>query len=253
MKKTGRILLISPLLIIVFFFSYSCAGIMHPAYQGDPAVGYRNAVLDAETAEVGEISRNLIAVVEENDYVTWGEGDSAGRVLVVTWTSWDGYDEMVGREMTLSREIWVTVVPELKEFAGEQFRREADFEKDDYILRLEQLLGLPPGNGKTKFVEIWVDPADLFRPSPDPEITDHEAELDFPRSAKFIAVSEEYVLWFNDLRAESYGENGYPWTRLGYTYDWGNPDDEIGLSEFVISEGAVVIIHSVTPNLEYVK
>lgn len=253
MKKTGRILFIRPLLIVVLFFSFSCAGTMHPAYRGDPAVGYNNAVLDAETAETGEISKDLVAVVEGNDDLIWGEDDSAGKVLVVTWTSWDGYDEMIGEEMTLSREIWVTVVPELKEFSSVHFRRKADFENDQYVLRLEQLLGLPPDNGKTKFVEIWVDPGDLFRPSPDPEITDHEAELDFCRSAKFITVSEEYVLWFNNLKAQSYGGNGYPWTRLGYTYDWGNPESEIGLSEFVISEGAVVIIHSVTPNLEYVK
>ena len=45
-------------------------------------------------------------------------------------------------------------------------------------MRLEKLLGLPPNSGKTKFVEIWVRPQDLFRPSPDPEITDCVAELD---------------------------------------------------------------------------
>ena len=26
----------------------------------------------------------------------------------------------------------------------------------------------------------------------------------------------------------------YPWTRLGYTYDWGNPRNLVGLSEFVL-------------------
>jgi hypothetical protein len=27
---------------------------------------------------------------------------------------------------------------------------------------------------------------------------------------------------------------GYPWTRLGYSYDWGNPKNPVGLSEFVL-------------------
>ena len=27
---------------------------------------------------------------------------------------------------------------------------------------------------------------------------------------------------------------GFPWTRLGYTYDWGKPDNHVGLSEFIL-------------------
>jgi hypothetical protein len=46
-------------------------------------------------------------------------------------------------------------------------------------------------------------------------------------------------------RVTSYSNTGYPWTRLGYTYDWGNPKSEIGLSEFVIKNGAPIKIHSV--------
>jgi len=113
-------------------------------------------------------------------------------------------------------------------------------------LRLEQLLGLPPDDGKQWFVELWVWPADLFRPAPDPEITDQGAGLDFPDSA-----SPEYRAWFDDLRSKSYGENGYPWTRLGYTYDWGSPDDHVGLSEFVINKGAPIEVRSVTPTVVY--
>ena len=59
--------------------------------------------------------------------------------------------------------------------------------------------------------------------------------------------------WFNRLKSESYGENGYPWTRLGYTYDWGNPKGEVGLSEFIIKSGATIKIHSVIGTLDYSK
>lgn len=83
---------------------------------------------------------------------------------------------------------------------------------------------------------------DLFRPSPDPEITDHEAQLSFPDS-KFLNVINEYIKWFNGQKAESYGQGGYPWTRLGYTYDWGNPDSEVGLSEFVINQGSIIEVN----------
>lgn len=98
---------------------------------------------------------------------------------------------------------------------------------------------------------MWVDPADLFRPSPDPEITDHESELEFPGSEKFLKVSQVHKEWFIEMKSQSYTENPYPWTRLGYTYDWGNSNSEVGLSEFVIKEGATVQIHTVTSSADY--
>ncbi len=44
---------------------------------------------------------------------------------------------------------------------------------------------------------------------------------------------------------------GYPWTRLGYTYDWGNPGSEVGLSEFVIQGGATVQVAQVYSTQAY--
>lgn len=36
-------------------------------------------------------------------------------------------------------------------------------------------------------------------------------------------------------------QGGYPWTRLGYTYDWGSrSSNKYGLSEFVIMPGSKV-------------
>lgn len=207
---------------------------------------YANAIKDAEVAEPHEISKNLIAIVPSNTELFWKQDKDNTQVLVVTWTSWDGYDTRVGQPTSLSREVWVTVVPEIKSFC-----RGMQTEQNNVVLRLEQLLGLPPESGKTKFVEMWVKPTDLFRPSPDPEISDHEAELNFPVSNQFFTVNEQYMRWFDELRQRSYQANGYPWTRLGYTYDWGNTDSEIGLSEFVIRKGATIEVHSVSDTLNY--
>ncbi len=101
--------------------------------------------------------------------------------------TWNGYDDNIGKPVDLSRPVWVTVVPEIQTFCRSQSIPAAHIP-----LRLEQLLGLPPGNGKTKFVEMWVSPKDLFRPSPDPEISDHEAELDFPESRRYVTVSQSH-------------------------------------------------------------
>ncbi|MDH2436155.1 hypothetical protein QCD60_26850 [Pokkaliibacter sp. MBI-7] len=198
---------------------------------------YQAAVQDAAVAEPDEISRNLTAIVPGNHALVWDNDQS--HVLMVTWTAWNGYDTQVDTDQQLSREIWVTAAPQLQQFC----RKNSD------ALRLEQLLGLPPHNGKTRFVELWVQPKDMFRPAPDSEISDHEAEVDFP-SSPYIAISNEYKAWFNQLRASSYGDKGYPWTRLGYTYDWGSAS-HVGLSEFVIRPGATVHVKGVVENAAY--
>jgi hypothetical protein len=218
---------------------------------------YQTAINDAEVAEPDEISTGLTAIVPHNDHLIWQGAPGASPVLMVTWTSWTGYDSLVGKSIRVddlaksvetSRDTWVTAAPQLREFCRRQC-----LDSLDMTLRVEQLMGLPPHNGKTRFVAFWVNPEDLFRPSPDPEISDREAELDFPASPWFVTVSPEHVDWFNSLRETSYGTDGYPWTRLGYTYDWGNPFCEIGLSEFVIRSGATIDVQSVTLNDDFWK
>ncbi len=208
---------------------------------------YQAAVADAAVAEPSEISRELTALVPDDPELVWDDSTGETRVAVVTWTSWTGYDNQVGQTIQTSREVWVTAVPEVQRFAATHFLGPADI-----TLRLEQLLGLPANNGKTRFVEFWVRPADLYRPSPDPEVTDREAEVDFPTSA-YTTADPNYVAWFQNLEASSYGENGYPWTRLGYTYDWGNPASEVGLSEFVIRPGATITVRSEATTEDYCR
>jgi uncharacterized protein (TIGR03437 family) len=201
---------------------------------------------DAALSDPARINRNLIAITDQTPGLVWkGEG-AAKKVLTVLWTSWTGYDSLVGSSTVLARDAWVTIVPELKEFCAA-----TPIPADALTLRLEQLIGLPPHNGKTRMVEIWAAPEDVFRPSADPEITDHEAELDFRTSWRYSMTSPDHVAWIENLKSISYGPTGMPWTRLGYTYDWGNPDTHVGLSEFVIRNGATVEIQSVAGTAEY--
>jgi hypothetical protein len=205
---------------------------------------FEKAIKDAAIAEPSEIDKNLVAIVPTNKDLRWKGGGKNKSVLMLTWTSWNGYDQSVGRSVTTEKEIWVTPVPELKVFCQ-------NLENNgELVVRLEQLLGLPVGSGKSKFVELWVKPTDLFRPSADPEISDHEAEIDFPMS-RFSKIDEAYQKWFIHLKSKSYGKDGYPWTRLGYTYDWGSSSSEVGLSEFVIAKGAVLEVHAISSTTQY--
>ena len=233
------------LFLLLSYLLSSCATQSLALNPAELQKAYHSAVVDAEQADPSEISKNLVAIVPSNPKLVWkNKGDEQhAMILVVTWTNYNGYDDKIGQSLPLSREVWVTTVPEVKSFCKEL--------KENKSLRLEQLLGLPPNAGKTKFVEMWVRPADLFRPSADPEVTDSEAETEFRQPNRFVKVSDEYIKWYNDLKAQSYGANGYPWTRLGYTYDWGDNRRHVGLSEFVIMPGSTVEINSISPTMEY--
>lgn len=204
-------------------------------------VAYQEAIADAMVAEEGEIWADLTVIDRRNDELFWQEHNGVEYVLVTTWTQYpDSYAEGNWVD-TWWGETWVTVVPEIRDWFGENPIAGADL-----TLRVEQLLGLPPGAGDTHFVEIWVRPQDLFRPAPDNEIDDSVALLAFPAS-----VEPEYREWFNNNLLFSYFPPRYPWTRLGYTYDWGNPDSDIGLSEFVLKEDSRVLVESVEPTADY--
>ena len=210
---------------------------------------YDAAIADAAVAKPSEISNALTPI------------QMGAPVLTVTWTSWKGYDEAIGSAMNLSRDVWITLVPQLAEFCS---KLEGDV---DLNLRLEQRLGLPPYSQRTKVVEMWVEPNDLFRPCPDPEIDDSHCALNFPPG-----TDVEHIKWIDNRRKTSYsGDTPYPWTRLGYTYDWArSPDNRfragasyavpavtraspeaMGLSEYVIRKGATVRVKSVDSTGNY--
>lgn len=104
-------------------------------------------------------------------------------------------------------------------------------------MRLVQLLGLPPACDYDCITFFYAEADGLFRPTTDHETTDHEAELDFPASA-----TPDYREWFEDNKQFSYfSDTPYPWTRLGYTYDWHcGTSSHVGPGEFIIREGATV-------------
>jgi hypothetical protein len=230
------------LFLLSCFFLVNCSPYRTLVVKDDLQAAYQMAVQDASEPLPSEISVNLTPLTAYNQTL---QRNRKGQILVVTWTNWDGYDTMIGKNMTLSREVWITPAPQLKDFS-----QNLNLDSSKMVLRLEQLLGLPPHNGKNRFVEMWVSPVDLFRPCPDPEIIDGTCDLKFPESP-YLTIAEEHKKWIENLRTSSYGENGYPWTQLGYTYDWGNPKNHEGLSEFVIKPQSIVTIKGVSNVYEY--
>jgi len=253
-------------------FAFQTAPILGEEVTPEDEKAYKEAMEDTEVAEQTEISTRLLAVLPWYDIlndeilhgssITWeNPSDPANsRVLVETMVSDDDYiafyKDFLGKEMKLVFSIWVTVVPQLKNyFIGKSC--------PPTVKRIKQLKGLNPATEYSWLVQLWVEPKYLFRPTPDPEITDHEGELSvriaeetwtFPSDSNaFVTLIDEplylekawappavkYRDWFSAAAEPgNYDTSGpiktwsSPWTRLGYTYDWGDSNDHLGVSEF---------------------
>lgn len=253
-----------------------------PSAPGSLQEQYFNAVVDARSAEADEISYDLTPITVDNPDLIWEDGVVGSRLLVVTWLGDAGqYYECndpggcSGNSLCIEGgecpnyqwDTWVTVVPEIKNFFGMT---------QPEPLRIAQLLGLPPEAASvgdpgehTYMLEMWVSPQDLFRPCPDTEIWDSACEVGVagnPSTLDTIMATTgpnygmfmTYPDWFSNQTSYSYSldSDPYPWTRLGYTYDWGS-NNPVGLSEFVLhgrkEDGSTISvgIKSVKTTAEY--
>ena len=204
---------------------------------------YRGAVFNAMLPDESDIYNNLTPIAESNNKLSWqGEGADK-RVLMVAWTKYPS-SYPVGQSVRTSwGDTWVTVYPEIQSY----FTNHPTTDKD-LKLQVAQLVGLPPNTNNSYFVELWVKPIDLFRPSADNEINDTVAQLNFPNSTDL-----SYKIWFINNTKYSYFTKRLPWTRLGYTYHWENNESKIGLSEFVIKKNSEVTVESLSSTSDYLN
>lgn len=195
--------------------------------------------------------------------------DSNGDVTVSTLK---GYAYALGPMQTTS-DIWVSIVPEVQDkcmtYGG------------DVNMRVRQLLGLPPYSQSSynTFNTIRVQASSVFRPSPDPETGTRMPCPAFtganltaatpvfaPNCGNFFpaGTGDYYVNWVANNSLWSYqvpvgapsGANptvGFPWTRLGYTYDWWKASDHYGASEYIIPAGTAVTVTATQDLASYCK
>lgn len=209
---------------------------------------YRAAVKDAMYPEKSKVYKNLVAITNENKDLVWKTVNDSAYILMVSWKSSTKYYEPYLKwgfyNTGPSYLVWVTTAPELLNRIKKEKPKNLD-------RRLKQLLGLPPNANYGYFVEFWVKPGDLFRPCLDPEINDKECELCFTEN-----TDSTYMKWIDESRISRYYPcelfNQYPWTALGYTYDW-NPQNKshVGLSEFVIKPNSNVVVEGIYTTEEY--
>lgn len=176
---------------------------------------YTRAIEDAAVIESEEIVALPTIITPTVDVVTWADDLPHYQNQTSVRLSWD--------------EVWVTLGQEVQ-------HRCQTYPASTRDQHLQRLLGLPEKSEQRGFVVLRVNTADVFRPCADPSLLKTHCTAEFPEG-----ISSEHQRWYARKVAASYWTpEGYPWTRLGYTYNWQAGASEVGPAEFVIKKGATV-------------
>jgi len=180
---------------------------------------------------------------------------TTGFAQVATYTNDPNFIQPSFVSFTTSEDVWVSSQGEAQKICNTW-----KLNGDDLKIRLNQLHGLRPNDQFTHFVTMLVSVDSLFRPAVDPNITTfypcgNMIELDCGEIFPFN-VPEDYrqriISWLNNTSGLGPRADGYPWTGLGYTYDW-NPEnqDTYGVSEYIIKAGSNITIVDVVLDEDY--
>lgn len=209
---------------------------------------YAEAVKKAKNLTADDIYP-LVSIEGSSDMASLS-GDNS-QVILVTWhNAPDDFKD--GQTIShTDKVIWAFTD---KEFLS--WFRENHEKVDNWDLRLKQLIGMSPETNNNYFTVFWANVSDVFRPAYYPEINSGLMNTTFSNS--FEEDMSENAMWFKNwfdkTSATIYSrDGGHPWTRLGYTYDWGNPDRKYGLSEFIVKEGAPIEVKFTRNNKAFLK
>jgi len=190
---------------------------------------YINAIEDAKISEEDEI----FPLYELH----------SGENILLSWNSFPA-EFTVGSTYTAGNklQLWCISFDELKVWYQDNKEGVTDWD-----MRFKQLIGLPEDYNYTHFTAFGVMPSDVIRPAyqPDPQKQITPAMLDGSSLG-------EYEEWFRQNEHWSYREAEWPWTRLGYTYDWAEGHEK-GLCEFIILPGAEINVKWTVTTSQLIK
>ncbi len=245
----SRIFLLTLLLGSIFTFSACSASPENepPEKSSDTQIEstdteevlYETAVLDAMIAEEDEV-QSLVTLTPEDDMTTWNDSE---KVLLLTWHSYP--DSYISGESTVLEfgDVWTFTDKEIANWYADNHEDVSDWEQ-----RFEQLIGLPASDEKTHFTAFWVNPQDTMRPAYNSDVTSNSMYSDYPED-----MDETYKSWFDSNIISSYFEGDmYPWTRLGYTYDWADNGTDYGLTEFLVMKDSQVDVEFTKTTDEFI-
>lgn len=239
----------------------SGAGLQSPAATVSPTPDqlFARSLDAAAVPGPADIGPGLLRIASDNPALSWRDAPEGRQVLMASTMSTSSYQKYYEGKPTGGPtgwgQIWVTAVPQLREFCSA-----APGDATAKINRVVQWLGLNPTVPYAQVVEMWVPVDQLVRPCPITDITAKTCTLDTADQWGPPAVAgtasrpvctagdgacterQSYWDWFATNMRLNLKEGGAPWTRLGYTFDW-KPDAkgdfvQFGASEFVLKPTA---------------
>lgn len=226
---------------------------------------YGDAIRDAAVSLPGEVVTDLLVPTPDDPRTQWATFNDEQYVLVQTVSFKPVTSVSSGESFAAASDVWIAIPGEMDEVCFEYGCAQMNVDELDMVFK--QVIGLPPDADYSVLSRFWVRPTDLVRPctnvdpmtSSCPQLMTNTTRgssdwSDFlfgqgmyswrlPRRGTpmpRISCAQDYE---NVTNGNCYG---FPWTRLGYTYDWtpGAKDDR-GVTEFVVPEGTTVYLDSV--------
>lgn len=199
---------------------------------------YLETVRDAAFIDDEELMP-LVSLDPKLKQVTY---NAEGQVLLMFFHNYpQSYPQ--GKSFALEHECWCVSDLELLNWCQKNQGKILD-----PTLRFKQLVGVKP-QGEYNFVSaIWVDPHEVIRPATDTDVFTTHVQKDLDPSE-----SAEYKEWFEGNILYSYFKDAYPWTRIGYTYDWAFDSQEYGLTEFLLKKGVHIKVERTLSVADFAK
>ena len=178
------------------------------------------SVLDIKEENI----RPLVNLNKDDKRTIWNDN---GEVLLFTLHhNLESY--AVGKSGAVEgEEIWLYSTKEMRDWY--MLNKMNTF---DRTIRLKQLLGKDYNSKDTYVSTLWINPNKVYRPA---FVNDVNKDM---QTSFDDTVSSWFKEWFRKSEIYSYETNKYPWTRLGYSFDWGSDSDRYGLSEFISFNGS---------------
>lgn len=165
---------------------------------------------------------HIVSRAKIHDLVTLNLKDPSviyigNKVLMATFHNVPKYYQK-GQDVKLSIDVlWLVSYKELENKLSEN--------SNCSNKRIIQILGAKVGSSYSHLSLLLIDPNKLIRPAylQDPFVN--------AMSLTLSSTDKNFERWFYDMKSKL----DYPWTALGYTYDWGDSGDNVyGVSEFIL-------------------
>ena len=152
---------------------------------------------------------------------------------MTVFTDFTGYNRFSYNDAFRSSPLFVTYGTQLYDFI-----RTSNTPQTQLALRVDQLLGIPDSaaNGRVndRVVEVAAPTKDILRPERDPSVLNPISSVAFPAGTSPAYVNYFYSKIVDNKYTLLPNNVPFPFTQLGYTYDWHSTSNIQGLAEFVI-------------------